>query len=117
MITSLFRFNLTSGNPKALVEFCRDIIGMPLLGELDPCYDGVSLGFAAEPHLCVWRADEHKKANSGHTELVFMCDDVDETYKELCRRGLVSDPPFEVYWGGRVLECRDPDGNLVRLRT
>ena len=117
MVTGFYRFNLTSDDPKALVEFYRDIIGMPLLGELDPDYSGVSLGFAPEPHLCIWRACEKMKRNSGGAELVFMCDDVDRTYEELCRRGLVSDPPFDIYWGGRVLECYDPDGNLVRLRT
>ena len=117
MITSFFRVNLTSNNPKALVEFYRDVIGMPLLGELDAHYDGVSLGFVAEPHLCIWRADENKKVNSGNAEFVFMCDDVNQTYEELRQRGLESAPPFETYWGGVVLECRDPDGNLIRLRT
>jgi len=117
MITSFFRFNLTSKNPKALVEFYRDIIGMPLLGEIDLHYDGVSFGFVAEPHLCIWRADENMMVNSGNAELVFMCDDVNKTYEELCQRGLAANPPFETYWGGLVLECRDPDGNLVRLRT
>jgi predicted enzyme related to lactoylglutathione lyase len=117
VITNFFRFNLTSDNPKTLVEFYRDVIGMPLLGEIDPYYDGVSLGFTPEPHLCIWRADENKKANSGNAELVFMCDDVSKTYDGLCQRGLKSNPPFEIYWGGLVLECYDPDGNLVRLRT
>ena len=117
MITSFFRINLTSDNPKALVEFYRDVIGMPLLGEPDPHYDGVLLGFVAEPHLCIWCADENKRANSGNAELVFVCDDVNKTYEELCRRGLVSGAPFETYWGGVVLECHDPDGNLIRLRT
>ncbi len=117
MVTSFFRFNLTSDNPKALVDFYRDIIGVPLLDEMDPNYDGVSLGFIAEPHLCIWRADQNKKTNSGNAELVFMCDDVNKTYEELRQRGFVCDPPFKTYWGGLVLECRDPDGNLVRLRT
>ena len=117
MITSFFRINLTSENPKELVEFYRDIIGMPLLGEIDPHYDGVSLGFIPEPHLCIWRADENKKVNSGNAELVFMCDDVNKTYEELCQRGLESEPPFEAYWGGLVLEFRDPDENMIRLRT
>ena len=117
MITSFFRFNLTSNNPKALVEFYRDVIGMPLIGEIDRHYDGVSFGFTAEPHLCIWRADENKKANSGNAELVFMCDDVNKTYEELRKRGLKSNPPFETYWGGLVLECYDPDGNLLLLRT
>ncbi|MCL1793917.1 MAG: VOC family protein [Oscillospiraceae bacterium] len=117
MVTNLFRFNLTSVNPKALVEFYRDVIGMPVLGELDSRYDGVSLGFVAEPHLCIWLADENKKANSGSAELVFMCDDVDKTYEQLRRQEPIAEPPFETYWGGRVLELRDPDGNLVRLRT
>jgi Glyoxalase/Bleomycin resistance protein/Dioxygenase superfamily. len=117
MITSLFRFNLTSNDPKALVEFYHDIIGMPILGELDPHYDGVSLGFTAEPHLCIWRADENKKVNSGNAELVFMCDDVNQTYEELQNRGLVAEPPYETYWGGLVLDCHDQDGNTVRLRT
>lgn len=117
MITSFFRFNLTSNNPKALVEFYRDVIGMPLLGEMDSHYDGVSLGFVPEPHLCIWRADESKKANSGSAELIFMCDDVKKSYDEMCGRGFIGNPPFEIYWGGLVLECRDPDGNLIRLRT
>jgi len=117
MVTSFFRINLTSENPKALAEFYRDVIGMPLLGEIDPHYDGVSLGFSPEPHLCIWRADQSKPVTSGNAELVFMCDDVDKTYEELRQCGLVSEPPFKTYWGGLVLECRDPDGNLVRLRT
>jgi len=117
MITSFFRFNLTSNDPKALVEFYRDVIGMPIMGEIDPQYDGVSLGFTPEPHLCIWRADENKKVTSGNAELVFMCDDVNKTYEELRLARVGSDPPFETYWGGLVLECHDPDGNLLRLRT
>lgn len=117
MITSFFRFNLISKNPKAMTEFYRDVIGMPLIGEIDPHYDGVSFGFVAEPHLCIWSADENKKVNSGNAEFVFMCDDVNKTYVELCQRGLALDPPFEVYWGGLVLEFHDPDGNLIRMRT
>jgi len=117
MIKSFFRINLTSVNPKALVEFYHDIIGMPLLDEIDPHYDGVSLGFTIEPHLCIWCADQNKKVTSGNAELVFMCDDVNKTYEELYQRGLESEPPFEAYWGGLVLEFRDPDGNMIRLRT
>lgn len=116
MITSLLRFNLVSEQPEALVAFYRDILGIPVLTE-DADFNGVCFGFVEQPHFTVWRAHENNPKCSGNSQLIFMCENVEESYKELLAKGVVCNPPYETYWGGAVLDLADPDGNFVRLRT
>ena len=33
----------------------------------------LTFGIVAEPHLCIWRADENKMVNSGNAEGVDWC--------------------------------------------
>ncbi len=43
-------------------------------------------------------------------------DDIDDTYRELTRRGVDFDePPQRQSWGGTLAHLRDPEGNVITL--
>jgi catechol 2,3-dioxygenase-like lactoylglutathione lyase family enzyme len=51
------------------------------------------------------------------TAIVLQVDSVDESYKELCERGVefVNKPLDMSGWGDRVAHFRDPEGNLIEI--
>ncbi len=115
MITKFQCINISSTNPKALVEFYNQKLGVPIL-EMDENYDGVSLGFVADaPCITIWDENKWGKSNEGAVNLVFGCDDLDKTYAELKAKGVELDQPMIAAWGGQELPLLDPDGNKVLL--
>jgi len=115
MLTGFHCINISSLNPKALVLFYSEILGVPIIDGGYGDYDGARLGFIPDaPSICVW--DENKwGAYEGKPTFVFMCDCLDKTYNELRAKGLVIEPPFTASWGGRELCLKDPDGNSIML--
>jgi len=54
MIKGFKGINISSKNPKRLVEFYSDILGIPILEE-DENFDGVFLGFIKDaPLIRIW---------------------------------------------------------------
>lgn len=115
MITSFRGFNISSKDPKRLVLFYRDILGIPVM-EDDENYDGVVFGYIENaPVFWIWDENKWGKSNDGAVCLVFECDDHDGTYNELRERGVALEPPKLAVWGGKELYLSDPDGNTVLL--
>jgi len=86
MIKDFSCINVSSKDPKRLVSFYKDILGIPILYEDVSEYDGVGFGFVKNaPAFCIW--DENKWGNTRSSQgsicLVFHCDDHDKTYGEL----------------------------------
>ena len=75
MITKFRGMNISSKDPKRLVLFYQDIMGLNILDN-DPNYDGVTFGKnKAEPVCWIWDENKWGKSNEGPACLVFDCDD------------------------------------------
>lgn len=115
MITKFRGFNITSANPKRLVEFYRDLLNIPILGD-DENYDGVEFGYIQDaPVFWIWDETKWGKSNEGAVCLVFDCDDHEKTYNELKAKGVDLEPPKTAVWGGKELYVKDPDGNTILI--
>jgi len=107
--------NISSIQPKVLVEFYNEKLGIPIL-EFDDNYDGVSLGFIqGAPVIVIWDENKWGKSSEGKVNFVFSCDDLDKTYVELKEKGVVLEPPTTAVWGGKELPMLDLDGNKILL--
>ena len=115
MIKSYQCVNISSVNPKALVEFYNEKLGIPIL-EFDINYDGVSLGFIKDaPTIVIWDENKWGKSSEGKVNFVFSCDDLDKTYVELKEKGVNLEPPTIAVWGGKELPLLDLEGNKILL--
>lgn len=115
MITKYQCVNISSTDPKALVEFYNTTLGVPIL-EPDDNYDGVSLGFLREaPVIVIWDENKWGKSSEGKVNFVFSCDSLDTTYADLQEKGVTVNPPTTAVWGGKELPLLDPDGNKILL--
>jgi predicted enzyme related to lactoylglutathione lyase len=107
--------NISSKDPKRLVLFYKEILGVKML-EFDENYDGVTFGNEEnEPVFWIWDENIWGKSNSGMVTFVFDCDDHDKTYEELRQKGLDLNPPKIAEWGGKELSVKDPDGNIILI--
>jgi len=105
--------NIYSKDPKRLVLFYRDLIGLTVLDD-DENFDGVTFGNKEnEPRFWIWNENEWGKTSTGTVTLVFDHDDLDKLYAELKQKGVELDPPKTADWGGKELVTKDPDGNTV----
>ncbi|MDF9825798.1 glyoxylase I family protein [Breznakia sp. PF5-3] len=113
MISEFVCVNVMSKDPKALVKFYHEILGIPILFAGFGNNDGTNLGFIKKaPTICIW--NEHTWGKSdGYATLVFCCDDLQTTYKEIIAKGYPIEPPVDKSWGGRELNFDDPDGNHI----
>ncbi|MGI6705580.1 MAG: VOC family protein [Clostridia bacterium] len=115
MIIKYHCVNISSANPKALVEFYNEKLGIPVLQPNDH-YDGVSLGFIKDaPTIVIWDENKWGKSSEGPVNLVFGCDDLDKTYIELKEKGVILEPPQTAAWGEKELTFFDLDGNKILL--
>jgi len=119
MITKFTGINISSKDPKRLVSFYKDILGIPVISEDVSEYDGVAFGFIKDaPVFCIW--DENRwgkiRNSQGNVSLTFDCDDCEKTYNELRAKGVSLEPPNTVPWGNeKELFVKDPDGNTVYI--
>ena len=115
MIIKYHCVNISSTNPKQLVEFYNEKLGIPII-EPDKNYDGVALGFKEDaPVIVIWNETKWGKSSEGAVNFVFSCDNLDKTYNELKEKGIKLNPPETAVWGGRELNLLDPDGNKLLL--
>ena len=115
MIKKFSGMNISSKDPKKLVLFYSETLGIPIL-EDDANYDGVSFGFIKDaPVFWIWDENKWGKSNEGPVCLVFECDDHAKTYDELKQKGISLDPPAKASWGGTELKLNDPDGNNILI--
>jgi len=119
MIKIFSGINISSKDPKRLVLFYKDILGIPVITKGITEYDGVGFGFVENaPIFNIW--DENKWGNTrnsrGEVCLVFECDDHEKTYDELKAKGIYLEPPVKTPWGNdKELFVKDPDGNTVYI--
>jgi len=119
MIKKFGGINISSKNPKELVTFYEDTLGIPVIRRDVSEYDGVLFGFIENaPVFCIWDENRWGKTRNsqGHVCLFFHCDNHEKTYKELKAKGVSLEPPNTVPWGhAKELFVKDPDGNTVYI--
>jgi predicted enzyme related to lactoylglutathione lyase len=72
---------------------------------------------SSQTGVVLFTPDEHKSWIGQFMNITFTCDDVDETYRELCARGVeFTGPPAKQPWGTYAL-FKDPDGNTFCLSS
>ena len=102
-----------------LAAFYREKLGIPLEDERHggggaALHFGCSLGgihFSVHP---VENWDAAPETGPGGTRVAFAIDDADDAARILRARGVECLGPLDMGWG-RLVFCRDPDGNLVEL--
>ena len=115
MITRFSGINISSKNPKRLVEFYKDILKIPVL-EDDPNYDGVTFGFIKDaPVFWIWDENKWGKSNEGPVLLVFDAENLEELHKYLVSMNVNTEKPSIASWGGKELKVVDPDGNKLLI--
>ena len=114
MINNFLCTNIFSNHSIALVDFYKNILGIPVINVIVDQSDGVNFGFAENaPTICIWNAQKWGCPASGATSFVFSSDLLDATCEELKEKGLDLEPPVRFEWGTYELRLKDPDGNEV----
>ena len=109
---------LVSAEPSRLVEFYRDVLGVPLAEEQ---HDESELHWACElgdVHFAIHPAADYpgEPTGVGSVKIAFLVFELDRLVAWLDEKGVELDyPPAEFGAGSRITAVRDPDGNLVEL--
>ncbi|WP_229696225.1 VOC family protein [Paenibacillus albidus] len=116
MITSFEGINLYTKDTTALAKFYTEVLGIPLAFEGYGDYDGAKIGFGRDQTgIIIWNENKWDKLTTGAVNLVFSCNNLDETYLELQARGLDCQPPVTMEYGGKEMNFRDPEGHSITL--
>ncbi len=114
MINSFICTNVFSNNASGLVDFYKNILGIPVVNEIVDNADGINFGFDENaPTFCIWDACKWGSPVNGKSSFVFSSNNLDATFKELKMKGLDIEPPVRFAWGTYELRLKDPDGNEV----
>ncbi|NNF26617.1 MAG: hypothetical protein HKN73_05325 [Gemmatimonadetes bacterium] len=93
------------------IEFYTSRLGFEMVGKAEGD-DGVFWCRLERDGAC-FMLQQRESDGAGKAEGVsffFVCDDVDQIYREFLAAGLAVSPPEESYYGMRQLPVPDPDG-------
>lgn len=107
---SLFCVELRTARWEVLVDWYRDVVGLPVL--LRVIDDRYALLDAGCTRLAIM-GREHPSEASGRWSLGFETDDLDAVWHRL--GAAAAAPPRANPEGFREVVARDPDGNTIRL--
>ncbi|MFP4697764.1 MAG: VOC family protein [Eubacteriales bacterium] len=115
MIKGFLGINISSKDPKKLVEFYKELLGVPVQFDGYGDYDGAQLGFVKNtPVICIWNEEKWGKYE-GLGNFVFICDNLDDTYMTLKEKDIEVEPPYQASWGGKEMKLSDPEGHKMLL--
>ncbi len=108
---------VVSKHPRRLVEFYRDVVGLPLVEEKDgagPVHFGCELG---DVHFAIHPIDSFPDNlwGKGSVRLAFNVFDLDELMERLKRHGVMPIFPPRQTAFGQVTAVNDPDGNYLEF--
>ncbi len=120
MIRAIKFVSIPVSDQDRALDFYTGKLGFTILTD-QPMGEGqrwIELGIpGAETRVVLFTADAHKDRIGSFSNIVFMSDNVEKTYKELVGRGVefVHEPKKEP-WGTFTI-LKDPDGNQFVLGT
>lgn len=97
-----------------LAAFYRRLLDLPE-GDGDPVHQTL---MADEPMLTIYNDGQPHSAVRSPITLAFTVDDIEAAYQNLLSmHAAIVEPPTKRPWGATNLSFRDPDDNLVYLRS
>jgi predicted enzyme related to lactoylglutathione lyase len=118
MLRSVRSVGIYVGDQDRAKAFFTDTLGFELLGDT-PMGEGARWIEVAPPDrnviLVLYTPDEQKDRIGTFSNVLFSCDDIQQTHAELTAKGVeFRAPPSREYWGWWA-EFKDPDGNIYGL--
>ena len=106
---------LLTNDVPGLAAFYRQLLGIENSG----CDDAVHQFILTEgTALTVYNDGTVKNNRNQNICLAFTVDDIEKAYERVSALGArIIEPPTKRPWGAVSMSFRDPDGNLVYLRT
>lgn len=119
MFSSLFAVCLLVNDFDKSLEFYRDLLGLEVNSENEGFADfklnGTSLAIFEKKSAISMLSAEHM-GNAGGAVYGFQVDDVQKSYEELIKKGLVFIEPVKTTpWGQVVTYFNDPDENIWEM--
>ena len=120
MITHVKLVNLPVSDQDRALDFYTDKLGFSIL--TDQPFDDKQRWIElkppkAETRVVLFTPEGHEDRIGTFSNVVFNCDDIDRTYKELKAKGVeFLGEPQKQSWGSFVL-FKDPDGNTFCLSS
>ncbi len=108
-----FNVNITSEHPEKLVQFYRDVVGLPP----DPDLGDTAFRVGGAHLLIDGHSEVHGPAKEPQRYLInFIIDDLSAEQRRLEGRGVTFiRTAGKEYWGGVISTFLDPDGNYCQL--
>ena len=114
MITGYYCTNIFSEQAKELIDFYREVLGIPFIKTDVDESNGVYLGFIENaPTLFIWDCKAFDAQPTGHQSFVFQTDNLDSTMEGLKKKGVLLSKAIRYDWGTYEVRLSDIDGNEV----
>ena len=119
MITHVGNVSIYVRDQQKAVEFYRDKLGFKVLRDeaMGPNARWIEVApEGAKTHLVPFTPPGQESRIGTFSGIVFACDNMMQTCKELSERGVEFKHRAEKQpWGGTLAHLRDPDGNVITL--
>jgi predicted enzyme related to lactoylglutathione lyase len=118
MISKVNTVGVYVSDQQRALEFYRDRLGFEVLNDAPMGEDARWIEVAppgAHTRLVLFTPDGQEDRIGGFSNVIFDCDDIEATHRELSARGVeFPDAPSKQEWGWWAT-IRDPDGNVHGL--
>lgn len=113
-MTTLGEISLLTNDVPRLADFYKALLGVDNHSQ-DPVHQFILEGSVS---LTVYNDGSPKNNQNENVTLVFTVDDMDAAYEKVLALGApVLESPTKRPWGAVNMSFRDPDGNVVYLRS
>jgi uncharacterized glyoxalase superfamily protein PhnB len=122
LITRVRSVGIYVSDQQRALEFYRDVLGCDVLADL-PMGEGegalrwIEVRLPADDvNLLLFTPQGQEDRVGGFSNVIFHCDDLQDTYEELSAKGVqFPTPPEQAPWGKWWAVFADPDGNQFGL--
>ena len=114
MRTGYYCTNIFSEQAKELIDFYKEVLGIPFIKTDVDDSNGVYLGFIENaPTLCIWDCKVFGAQPTGHQSFVFQTDNLNLTMDGLKKKGATLSEAIRYDWGTYEVRLSDIDGNEI----